>query len=190
MKHLRATSKSGMAAKLARYCGGDVSRVKKGMPSRDGAKGYATGGMVSDDDGDEFDGMAAKKSMSKPSRMKGKDKGKDKGTNVNVIVMPKADAPAMPMPPPPGPMAGPPPPPPGPPGPPMPMRARGGRVHEDAAQDKKMVAGMIHKHETNKHTGSPTKFKKGGGILKGDGAGGGLGRLAKARAYGSRPGKG
>lgn len=148
MKHLRASSKSGMAAKLARMRGGDVGRVTKGMPSRDGAKGYATGGVVNDEDGGPIDGVSAKKSMGKPGRMKGgkgpKDGGK-KGTNVNVIIMGKDSAPAAP------PMAGPPGPPmpPGPPGgPPPPMRASGGRV------------------------------------LKGKGSGGGLGRLAKMKAYG------
>lgn len=166
MKHLRTSAKSGMAAKLARYCGGDVSRVKSGMPKRDGAKGYATGGTVSDE-GPPIDGVDKKASLSKPGRMKGgkgKDAGAKKGaTNVNVIVMPSSKGaeggapmpPAPPpMPPPRPPMAGPPPGPPpgGPPGGP-PMRARGGRV------------------------------------LKGDGSGGGLGRLNKIKAYGSKPGK-
>lgn len=157
MKNLRATAKSSMAAKLARYCGGDVKRVQKGMPSRDGSKGYANGGGISDEDEGDIDGVGAKPSMSKPGRTKGKDKDKKGGTNVNVIIMPKeGGAPAgAAMPP------GPPPPPPGPPGPPpggppIPMRARGGRVAVS---------------------------------LKKDGAGGGLGRLAKMKAYGPKPGK-
>ncbi len=170
MNKFRTSAKSAMAAKLARYCGGDVSRVKSGMPKRDGSKGYATGGTVTDDTGPSIDGVDKKGSLAKPGRTKGgkgkDDKGAKKGaTNVNVIIMPaggKGDGPmppppagGPPMPPPRPPMAGPPPggPPPGPPGGP-PMRARGGRV------------------------------------LKGDGSGGGLGRLNKIRAYGSKPGKG
>ncbi len=202
MKHLRASSKSGMAAKLSRMrgAGTDGSRPAKAV------RGYATGGAVGDvDDGDSpIDGVAARKSMTKPGRMKGGkgDKGdkKSKGTNVNVIIMSKdaaAPAAAAPPGPPPGgppmppkpPMAPPPPPGAGPGGSPMPMRANGGRVHDDAKQDKKMISNMIHKHEKNEHGGKLTKFKRGGGVLKGDGAGGGLGRLAKIKAYGSKPGK-
>lgn len=204
MKHLRATAKSGMAAKLARMRGGSVG----GSASCGPTKGYATGGVVtdSDDGGDPIDGVSAKKSMSKPGRMKGgkgdKDK-KSKGTNVNVIIMGKDSGPQAAAMPPPGPPPGPPRPPMAPPmpppgagpgpggpgGPPPPMRASGGRVMSDAKQDKKMISGMIHKHEKNEHGGKLTKFKRGGGVLKGDGAGGGLGRLAKMRAYGSKPGK-
>ena len=34
---------------------------------------------------------------------------------------------------------------------------------KDLAQDKKMIAGAVHKHEKAKHKGAPlTKFKKGG----------------------------
>ncbi len=34
---------------------------------------------------------------------------------------------------------------------------------EDLAQDKKMIAGAVHKHEKKMHPGkSPTKLKKGG----------------------------
>jgi hypothetical protein len=34
---------------------------------------------------------------------------------------------------------------------------------KDLAQDKKMVAGAVHKHEKNMHPGKkPTKLKKGG----------------------------
>lgn len=33
----------------------------------------------------------------------------------------------------------------------------------DLAQDKKMIAGAVHKHEKSKHKGQPlTKLKKGG----------------------------
>jgi hypothetical protein len=34
---------------------------------------------------------------------------------------------------------------------------------KDLAQDKKMMAGAVHKHEKSKHKGQPlTKLKKGG----------------------------
>jgi len=37
----------------------------------------------------------------------------------------------------------------------------------DAAEDKKMISAMIHKHEKNDHPGKPlTKFKKGGTVTK------------------------
>lgn len=43
-------------------------------------------------------------------------------------------------------------------------RKRGGRV-SDAAQDKKMIASMIHKHESHDHKGTKeTKFAKGGSL--------------------------
>lgn len=213
MKHLRASAKSGMAAKLARYCGGDVSRVKKGMPSRDGSKGYATGGIVSGESDTAVDGVSAKRGFAKPGKMKGDGKAKKGGTNVNVIVMPKeagAQPPAPPMMPPGPPAGGPPPgPPPG-----MPMRAsgggvrngtqwdhgdatknaqgrayaNGGKVHDDAKQDKKMISSMIHKHEKKEHGGKLTPFKRGGGVGK-TGSGGALGRLAKIKAYGPKAGK-
>lgn len=35
--------------------------------------------------------------------------------------------------------------------------------HSDEAQDKPMIASMVHKHERNMHPGkTPTKFVKGG----------------------------
>lgn len=72
--------------------------------------------------------------------------------------------------------------------------AAGGAVREDMAQDKKMIAGAIHKHDKQMHSGQGmTKLKDGGMVggakskrrmdrpsrLRG-GAGGGLGRLEKA----------
>lgn len=43
--------------------------------------------------------------------------------------------------------------------------------HTDAAQDKPMVAGMVHKHEKSMHPGkAPTKFAKGGSMTRGNGA--------------------
>ena len=144
MKHLREMAKAANKSKIARYCGGDVSRVEKGMPSRDGAKGYATGGKVADGDMMMAGGMPAKGRLDRGGRKK-PDAGK-KGTNVNVIVMPKdgggdkgapmppSDMPAPPMagPPPPMPM---PPPGAGPGGPPM--RAKGGRVMKNMMADAK-----------------------------------------------------
>lgn len=39
--------------------------------------------------------------------------------------------------------------------------------HDDAAEDKKMIASMIHKHEKQDHPGKPlTKFKSGGSVSK------------------------
>jgi hypothetical protein len=39
--------------------------------------------------------------------------------------------------------------------------------HDDAAEDKKMIASMIHKHEKHDHPGmKPTKFKTGGSVSK------------------------
>lgn len=169
MKHLRSSSKSGMAAKLARMRGASGG-MKGGATER---KAYATGGAVGDpDDGQSpIDGVGERRSASKPSRMMGgkgdkKGKGEKKGTNVNIIIMGKGDQPGAAAAPPAPPAGGPPPMPPRPPmappgpppgagpgGPPMPMRASGGRV------------------------------------LKEKGAGGGLGRLAKVKAYGSKPGK-
>lgn len=133
------------------------------------------------------------------------------------------------------PPAGPMPPPPGPGGPPMPMRAHGGRVkredisakdaaakqktmhtspgklakggavHSDAAQDKKMIKAAVHKHEKGKHPGSKLTPFCGGGMAKRSvggpakapttksllsesgyqaGGGGAAGRLEKLRKYG------
>lgn len=196
-----------MAQKLARYGGAaDVKRVENGMPKRDGAKGYATGGIVSDDEGDEIEGMPAKPRLDRSAKKKSSDK-----VNVNVIVMPKGgksdETPkppmaGMPMPPPAAPMpappmAGPPVPPMGPDamqGAPL-MRAKGGRVmkHDDTAMDKKMIKSAVGKHEANMHKGEPkTKLAKGGrATIKGmdAGAGGALGRMEKAKAYGSKPKK-
>ena len=173
--------------------------------SYSGVKGYATGGAVRGDNPSLAEGMAASGTPAKPSlgrpgrKMAGKGK-KDPKTNITVVVAPggKDDKPPMPMPVPvPGPSAGPPPPMPMPPpgmagpgGPPMPMRAKGGRVnHDDAKQDKATVKAAVHKHERGMHPGKPmTKLSVGGPAKppKGfdAGAGGGEGRLEKARKYG------
>lgn len=142
MKHLRDQAKAGRSAKLARYSGGDdVKRVQNGMPSRDGSKGYATGGSVTPD---APGGMPARPRLDRGGmKKKAMPKGDKKGTNVNVVVMPKGDGDKAPMMPPPAPPVGPPPPPPmagppmpppgpgGPGGPPPPMmRKAGGRVNK------------------------------------------------------------
>lgn len=156
MKHLRDQAKSSMASKLSKYSsGGDVKRVEKGMPERDGSVGYARGGSVMPDDmgGD----MPAKPRLDRGAKKKTPDA--KKGVNVNIIVAPKPDKAATPEAPPmPPPGAIPPGPPPGPPMPPPPMRAPGGRVES--------VKGLVAK-----------KGYQGGG-------GGGLGRLEKAKKYG------
>lgn len=70
-------------------------------------------------------------------------------------------------------------------------KASGGRAekHDDEAMDKKMIAASVHKHEKSRHPDEPiTKLSMGGpakppvGID--DGAGGGMGRLQKIKAYG------
>ena len=43
--------------------------------------------------------------------------------------------------------------------------AKGGSVHGDAKQDRKMVKAAVHKHEKAQHPGEPlTKLKKGGDV--------------------------
>lgn len=43
--------------------------------------------------------------------------------------------------------------------------AKGGKVHDDAAMDKKMVKTAVHKHEKAMHKGEPlTKLAKGGKV--------------------------
>lgn len=133
MKHLRDHAKSAMASKLARHGGStDIERVKTGMPMRDGAKGYATGGAVIED---IVEGAPAKPRLDRAARKKG---GKDKEkVNVNVIVMPKEGKDAPPPAPalasgapvlPPAPMPPMPPASAGPGAPPVPMRKHGGAV--------------------------------------------------------------
>ena len=167
MKHIRDQAKAGMAAKLGRYgAAKSLTRVMRGMPERDGSKGYATGGSVS---GGPVEGMAAKPRLDRPARTKAKGKSGKGKTNVNVIVMPKegtAAPPAPPMPMPPPAMAGPPPgpppmPPPGAGGPPMPpMRAAGGRVDADCKD-------AVHKHDRQMHKGQGlTKLRIGGKVKK------------------------
>ena len=43
--------------------------------------------------------------------------------------------------------------------------ARGGHVHDDEAEDEKMIASGVHKHEAHMHKGEPkTKLKRGGHV--------------------------
>jgi len=45
--------------------------------------------------------------------------------------------------------------------------AKGGAVRDDVAQDKKLVAKAVHKHEKTMHKGKPlTQLKKGGPVLE------------------------
>lgn len=181
MKALRDKAKAAESAKLSRLGGGKSSGGDSSC--HPGRKGYATGGSVG---GQDIGGMPSKPNLSRPGRsMGGKKPGGKKGggkTNVNVIVMGKEGAgekPPMAPPllgPPPGPAPMPPkmpppmppdmgPPPGGPGGPPPMMRAKGGRV--------------------NKAGGGAVKVKHIGKVKMDEGAGGGLGRLAKTRKYGA-----
>lgn len=194
MKHLREKHPgSARVKKIAKgYAHGGVVTSNSDRVSHI-AKGYAMGGMV-DMEGEEMEGGMPGERLDRPSR-----KG---NTTVNVIVSapPKdlgsAPPPMPPMPPPmagppaPTPMPVPPPMPPGPPGGP-PMAARGGRIgykNGGAVKDCKEAVG---KHEANMHPGKPkTKLATGGAISMEAAAGGGLGRLEKAKKYGAKPGKG
>lgn len=45
----------------------------------------------------------------------------------------------------------------------MEMHSEKGEMKKDIAQDKKMIAAAVHKHEKRMHQGmAPTKLKKGG----------------------------
>ncbi len=62
-------------------------------------------------------------------------------------------------------------------------RKDGGRINSDAAEDKKMAASMVHKHERDMHHAKKlTKFAKGGRVKFDAGAGSGEGREEKAEA--------
>ena len=43
----------------------------------------------------------------------------------------------------------------------------GGKVHPDAAEDRKMIASAVHKHERHDHPGKPLTPLRGGGPVKG-----------------------
>ncbi len=52
-------------------------------------------------------------------------------------------------------------------------RAKGGAVHDDAAQDEKQIAAGVHKHEKHLHPGKPeTPFRRGGQAVEGRARGG------------------
>ena len=143
MKHIREMAKASRASKLARFCGGgDVARVKKGMPSRDGEpKGYAHGGMVG---GGMAEGMPSKPRLDRGGRMKKPGKAAKAGTHVNVVVMPHGGG----APPPSPDMGAMPPMPPGGAGPMPPMPPMGG--------------GM----PGQKHGGKVGRYAKGGKVKK------------------------
>lgn len=167
VKHLR--DNSARMAKLRKL--GAYGSLKEADKGEHAPRRFVAGGAVSSG---SIDGMPSKPRLDRPGRKAGKSsKGKKGGTNVNVIVMPKGGPDVGPMPP--GAMAGPPsgppmpmpPPGPGPGGPPMPpMRKHGGKVMskvDDAAQDKKMAAAAMHKHEREMHGAKKlTKFRRGG----------------------------
>lgn len=158
----------------------------------------------------EIGGVKAAFRADRPNRAAGGKVGKKATTTiVNVITggaqQPPAPPPAPPMmpPPPPPPDAGMPPggPPPGaggppmglpPGGPPMPMRARGGKVGAGSGGTK--VQHDPGKNDLGKNLNRPrvVTFATGGGVKSftayrgrnsAGGAGGGKGRLAKAKAY-------
>lgn len=159
----------------------------------------------------EIGGVKAAMRADRPNRASGGKVGKKATTVVNVITSGAQPAPPPPpMMPPPGAMAPPPPPPPpgpppgamGPPGaggppmgppPGMPMRAKGGgvksvgmKVGTKVSHDKgKNDLGDINRPRvvTFKAGGAVKSFTAYNGSNKAGGAGGGKGRLAKARAY-------
>lgn len=165
MKHLRDQAKSANAAKLSRITGGsspDARRVQQGMPTRDGAQGYATGGTVTSPG--KVGGATSRPRLDRPARSKAK--GDKKGTNINIVMMPKEGGPTPPPmmgPPAGGPPPSPPMPPPGAGGPPMPpMRASGGRVAD--------CKEAVHAHDKQMHKGQGlTKLKIGGKVKRADG---------------------
>jgi len=150
-----------------------------------GRMAYASGGRVPEDISDS--GSLPSVSGGPKDDGMGVDGGKAKGrldraakksptTNVNIIVTSSKPEPAAPPMPPASPMGGPPPPMP-PPG--VPMRASGGRVN---------ASGQSFK--TEKEAEKRSVARKHGDRVIDAGAGGGLGRLEKAKDYGTKPAKG
>lgn len=64
----------------------------------------------------------------------------------------------------------------------------GGKT-SDIAQDRKMVADAVHKHERHDHPGEPLTKLKGGGKVHGDGAKPRLDRFARGGKVGKGPAK-
>ena len=170
MKQHRDAAKAGMSAKLRRLGGSGGSKASHGCD----VKPYAAGGAIPDRGAlgaGPVDGGMGGARIGKPPMKKGGGKkgGKGGGPTVNVIVMsgkggvggaPEAGS-VMPKPPgPPPPMA--------PPGPPMPPPGAGGPPPPGP--------------------GGPPMMRKHGGRVD-SGAGGGLGRLEKIKAYGVKGGK-
>lgn len=150
-------SKLAQSAKFRKM--GAMGSLKAANKAEHAPRKYASGGVV--DMGPAVEGDAPKPRLDKPGRSKGKKDAGKKGTSVNIVIMSggKKDGPdggppmmppgAGPMPPP-GPPSGPPPgATPMPPGG-LPMRARGGRVHEDKAEDEKLFNKMINAHDAKK----------------------------------------
>lgn len=193
----RAKAKASHAAKIRGYASGGA--VKDGTDLYEPKVKMMKGTEGSMHEGKAFGGPAMKK-----PHMKGPKKG---GVHVNIVNVPHAPRPAMPMPGPgagmvpppvrpiaPAPIAGPmgmPPPGVGP----RPFK-KGGRVkgaHEEAteqrsdeAQDKKMIARMVHEHEAHMHKGEKeTHLKKHGGKVKAYATGGKVSVATKtAKPYG------
>lgn len=197
IKNLRDTAKSAMYHKLQKL--GATGSLKAAHKGESAPRKYAAGGVA----GLDIGGGPAKPNLGKPGGKKSGGKKKSKGgTNVNVIVMPKEGGPQMPAggPPPMHPMppgaGGPPPMPPpgpgpgGPGGPPMPMRKHGGSVKKreaggsvkQATESKDMDVKLPGKGQGGS---GARKFAFGGKVphIK-EGAGSGLGRLAKIKKYG------
>lgn len=164
--------------------------ARVGNKTSHGRACYATGGRVEEDISDP----GSLPVMSKGSRsdgIAGIDGAKAKprldrkspSTTVNIVVSSSKPEPAAP----PMPMGGPPMPPPAampPPG--LPMRARGGRVCKAAGGP--VASGQSSASE--KQAEARSVGRKHGGRVMDAGAGGGLGRLEKAKDYGAKPAKG
>lgn len=211
MKNYRQEAHDGQASKLRQYTakGSDPKSMGGGKDTPRSLAASRSGGTMA------IAGVKPKANLGRYARG-GAVKGK--GTNVNIVIaspqkesgppavppmaMPPAPAPA-PVPPSPGAGA---PPMMGAPVPTVPMRhggrayKRGGRVHDDAAQDKAMLKKMVKPSALKADGGAvemmpikPIKFdedepveRKRGGAVYTAGAGTAEGRLEKIAAYGKQ----